>query len=324
MSQATRVLVAKSALEERLFLLTERCASCASGPLALVKRRPVERFEGRDGGEGPPRRVVIDEVRVRCPRCGALGEYRFDASTFAGGPESPGVTPLPDATGTAATPSALLDRVAWVRWARIYAAAFAGRGIPAVKLPGDRKVYALVALRCLDEALKFLPHGGGEPGEAGLRSRGSRAAYRSAPRSFGRIELLGKKLELSLLLAADGVAPDEAWPVGAGTGSAAGAALATGADRADGKDGSEADGGSRVPATRQASVPRCARPHRKGPAAAEPALPISCAGGGAALSSGMRPRTALLVAAFILVLALLGASALAVLAAYVRTAAPPT
>jgi hypothetical protein len=109
-----------------------------------------------------------------------------------------------------AEPSQLLDAVAWVRWARLYFRAFEGER---VGLSGeDRADCGILALRCLDEALKLFPRGEAVLDEARLHTEGSREALRGGADRYGRYELMGLKLEISMLLASAGIDPDGGDP----------------------------------------------------------------------------------------------------------------
>lgn len=191
--------IAHSLLEERLYLLMARCDVCGGGPLVHVSQT-IER--------GPER--TFDHVTVRCPRCERTREFRFDITGFFGRyyPRRE-ISDRPE-------PSHLLDRVAWVRWARLYLRAFAegfkkrGEGPAAVRPAGaaERLDCGVLALRCLDEALKFHDAPDFDPTEAALHSPGSFAAFREAPDRYSRIEVLGLKLQVAMMLAAAGVDPD--------------------------------------------------------------------------------------------------------------------
>ena len=190
------VPVAHSIVEERLFLLTVRCP-CGAGPLSQT-RQSLTRVLGR----------IVDVVHARCPRCRREHRFDFDATSFFGRfyPRR-GVSDRRE-------PSELLDRVAWVRWARLYLRAF-NEGTPGpgrAMAPGERIDCGVLALRCLDEALKFLDAGHAPGDEAPLHSHGSLEAFRKAPERFGRVEVLGLKLQAAMLLAGAGVDPDAAEP----------------------------------------------------------------------------------------------------------------
>jgi hypothetical protein len=70
----------------------------------------------------------------------------------------------------------------------------------------ERLECGLLAVRCLDEALKFFARG--DEGEESLSTPGSLEAYREAPERYTRIEALGLRLQAALLLAAAGIDPD--------------------------------------------------------------------------------------------------------------------
>jgi hypothetical protein len=186
--------VAHSIVEERLFLLTVRC-ECGAGPLGQVAQAIA-----REGER------TFDVVTTRCPRCSREERFRFDISGFFGRfyPRR--------AVSDRTEPSRLLDRVAWVRWARLYLRAFADGPSGAAARPlaaAERIDCGVLALRCLDEALKFFDAAPpGEDGEEAFFSSGSQAAYREAPERFQRVEVLGLKLQAAMMLAAAGVNPD--------------------------------------------------------------------------------------------------------------------
>ena len=189
---ATEAPAAHSIVEERLFLLTVRC-TCGGGPFQKVSQTLA-----RQGGR------TIDLVRARCPRCSSEREFRFDVSSFFGRfyPRR-GVSDTPE-------PSQLLDAVAWVRWARLYFRAFEGER---VGLSGEDRVdCGILALRCLDEALKLFPRGESALREGDLHTCGSRDAFRGSADRYDRYELIGLKLEISMLLAGTGIDPDGGDP----------------------------------------------------------------------------------------------------------------
>lgn len=184
--------VAHSIVEERLFLLTVRCA-CGGGPLQKVSQTLA-----RSG----PR--TIDLVRARCPRCARERDFRFDVTSFFGR-----FYPRRGVSDTR-EPSQLLDAVAWVRWARLYYRAFEGER---TGLAGeDRADCGILALRCLDEALKLFPAGEGELRDADLHTHGSREAFAAAAPKYNRYELMGLQLEISMVLASAGIDPDGSDP----------------------------------------------------------------------------------------------------------------
>lgn len=188
--------VAHSIVEERLFLLTIRC-ECGAGPLGQVAQA-IARQEDH----------TFDVVTTRCPSCSRERQFRFDVTGFFGRfyPRR--------AVSDRREPSVLLDRVAWVRWARLYLRAFAdGPAGPARPLGAAERIdCGVLALRCLDEALKF-----NDGGEEALFSAGSAAAFREAPERYQRVEILGLKLQAAMMLAGAGVNPDS--PDGAAAGA---------------------------------------------------------------------------------------------------------
>jgi len=244
--------VAHSLVEERLFLLTVRCP-CGGGPYEKVAQALANDEERR-----------IDVVRARCPRCAAEREFRFDVTSFIGRfyPRR-GVSDTDE-------PSRLLDAVAWARWARTYLRAFEGERSG---LEGADKVdCGVLALRCLDEALKQFRRGETALVEADLFTPGSMEAFRAGPDRYNRYDLMGLKLQAAMLLAALGVDPDARDP-GTTHGAVARSqgALSTAPPR--GESG-EMHGGFPPPprpaalgALPPASKPRGGSPERRGPVA---------------------------------------------------------
>jgi hypothetical protein len=193
-SRADEARIAHSIVEERLYILTLRC-ECGAGP--LVQKRQTIAHEGAR---------IFDVVSAQCPRCERERTLRFEITGFFGRfyPRR--------AISDRSEPSHLLDRVAWVRWARLYLRAFSeGPGAGAARVLGasERIDCGVLAMRCLDEALKFFGPGRRADGEAGLHSPGSASAYREAPERYGRIEILGLKLQAAMMLAAAGIDPDD-------------------------------------------------------------------------------------------------------------------
>jgi hypothetical protein len=184
--------LAHSLVEERLFLLTVRCG-CGGGPFQKLSQALATVGERQ-----------IDVVEARCPRCAETREFRFDVSSFIGRfyPRR-GVSDTDE-------PSQLLDAVAWARWARTYLRAFEG---DRSRLEGEDRVdCGILALRCLDEALKQFPRGEPELPEGRLFSHGSREAFRAAPERYGRYELMGLQLQIAMSLASSGIDPDARDP----------------------------------------------------------------------------------------------------------------
>lgn len=169
MEQPCEPLPVRGVLEAFYYLMVQRCAACAKGPLDARRSR-------REFHEG----VACMRLYAECRACRGRAEFLFDVTACAEEDVHDPSRTLGDPR-----PSRIIDLAQWLA---LFSAIL--RASSRARHQLEARQLGFEAAQCLDEAMKFYAPGQEHPGEEAFLSRESFELAQRHPDQFARSRLV--------------------------------------------------------------------------------------------------------------------------------------